>query len=114
MGIGRKDSFEEEFKSTYREGMCCESPVNIFRSEEDEPIYQVLLLEIGDRKTRVKDLAGNIEGFWNMEPIFEPGTKEIEKAESPGEYWLENGMIDTFFTINKEVTRELALNKIGI
>jgi hypothetical protein len=105
-------NFEDEFKSIYREGMCCDSPVNIFRGD-DGPTYQVMILEIGKTKTRVVDLVGNIEEFWNMEPVFD-GTKEVEKADKPGEYWLENGMIDTFFNLNKELTREHALKKIGI
>jgi hypothetical protein len=96
--------FDEEFDKNFTIGKHYSCELTPY-----DPIYKVKILEIKER-CLVLDINGQLPNFWRDENH----TKELLKGNQPGTYWLDKGLLDTFFFEDIETNREQALNEIGI
>lgn len=96
--------FEDDFNENFKIGKHYSCELTPY-----DPIYKIQVLEIKD-KCLVLDINGHLPNFWRDEIA----TKELTKGEQSGTYWLDKGLLDTFFFEDIETNREQALNEIGI
>ncbi len=99
-----KSRFDEEFDKNFKVGKHYSCELTPY-----DPIYRVKIIEIEER-CLVLDINGHLPNFWRDEE----DTKELLKGDEPGTYWLDKGLLDTFFFEDLETNREQALEEIGI
>lgn len=96
--------FDKEFNKNFKIGKHYSCELTPY-----DPIYKIQVLEIKE-KCLVLDINGHLPNFWRDEIA----TKELTKGEQPGTYWLDKGLLDTFFFEDQETNRDQLLEKLGI
>ncbi len=96
--------FDKEFNKNFKIGKHYSCELTPY-----DPIYKIQVLEIKD-KCLVLDINGQLPNFWRDEIA----TKELTKGEQSGTYWLDKGLLDTFFFEDQETNRDQLLEKLGI